>query len=109
MIIMSTGSLAAPSDLQQQVSVNDGELLLNWTAPFSLAGVPILQYTIYVRDYTTGEEYIINTTATEYTLSKPHCGIEVSVSAWNAVGEGEKSDPLFYYTKEGKPYNDLHK
>ena len=93
------------------MSVDDGKFLqLNWIAPITLAGVPILQYSIYVYDYTTGREYTIYTTATGYTLSKPHVQRSIEVSAWNAAGEGERSyPPLFlYYTREGKPYNDLH-
>ena len=87
--------------------MDDRTLQLNWTAPFTLVGVPILQYSIYVYDYTTGDqEHAINTTAVGYILSEPHvqCGVEVSVSAWNAVGEGERSAPIFHYTKEGKPF-----
>ena len=87
------------------MSLDDGALQLTWTAPPTLAGVPILQYSIYIHDYTTGKELTINTTATGCLLSEPHvqCSVEVSVSAWNAVGEGERSAPIFHYTKEGKP------
>ena len=102
MFLYKTGYLAAPAKLQQQTLMETGVVHFNRTAPFTLAGVPILQYSVYVHDYTTGEENIINTTSTEYIHSEPQCGVEVSISAWNAVGEGERTAPLSYYTKEGE-------
>ena len=63
----------------------------------------ITQYTVYITDNYTGDVVKVNVTETQFTT------IEVDglcptfqVSAWNAGGEGELSEPVQESTPQGK-------
>ena len=64
----------------------------------------ITQYTVYITDNYTGDSIVKeNVTETKYTLNIqdelcPTC----QVSAWNAGGEGELSEPMLESTLRGK-------
>ena len=64
----------------------------------------ITQYTVYITDNYTGDSIVKeNVTETKYTFNIqdelcPTC----QVSAWNAGGEGELSEPMLESTPRGK-------
>ena len=69
----------------------------------------ITQYTVYITDNYTGNIIVVkNVTETKYTFNIdddlcPTC----QVSAWNAGGEGEMSEPVQYSTPLGKQAKDI--
>lgn len=74
---------------------------VSWSPPFTLDGVPILQYTVYVTS--KGYNDTLNTTETHLTLEKPCTSTTFQISAWNEVGEGNISK------RYGKPtLKDFH-
>ena len=84
----TTGLLEAPTDVSvEQVSVES--VTVSWSPPFTLDGVPILQYTVYVTS--KGRTEVWNTTETQITLERPHASTTYQISAWNRVGEGNAS------------------
>ena len=84
----TTGLLEAPTDVSvDQVSVES--VTVSWSPPFTLDGVPILQYTVYVTS--KGRTEVWNTTEMQITLERPHASTTYQISAWNRVGEGNAS------------------
>ena len=64
----------------------------------------ITQYTVYITDNSTGNTVTENVTETHFsfnTLNDGSCPI-YQVSAWNAGGEGELSEPVWDSTLQGK-------
>ena len=59
---------------------------VSWSPPFTLDGVPILQYTVYITSI--GRNMTLNITETEITLERPCSSTNYKISAWNEVGEG---------------------
>ena len=93
-----TGYLEAPTNLQL-TEMNSETIQLSWGPPFTLAGVPILQYSVYVDDFTRTPERISiieNTTSVQYVIQKPCSSIRFSVSGWNELGEGAHSASVEY-------------
>ena len=94
----STGKLTAPADLNVSSTVDI--IYLSWTAPSTLditdVDPDISNYTVYIIDIATSTT---NTTHTEYTFCCPasfaHQSYEFSVSAWNELGEGSRSNPMY--------------
>ena len=65
----------------------------------------ITQYTMYITDNYTGNIIVEeNVTETQYTFNASRDGscLIYRVSAWNAGGEGELSDPVQDDTPQGK-------
>ncbi len=85
----------APRNLQ--ASPGDGQVTLNWQAPSSDGGSPILLYTIY-RGTSSGGEAILITVpvVTSYTDATVTNGVTYfyQVSATNAIGEGPRSNEV---------------
>ena len=80
-----TGLLEALTDVTvDKVSVE--RVKVSWSPPFTLDGVPILQYTVYI--ISQGQTETVNTTETHITLMRPHASTTFKISAWNEVGEG---------------------
>ena len=79
-----TGLLEAPTDITVEVCVES--VNISWSPPFTLDGVPILQYTLYI--ISQGQTETVNTTETHITLARPHTSTTYKISAWNEVGEG---------------------
>ena len=61
----------------------------------------ITQYTVYITDNYTGDVVKENVTETQYTFNIHDDGLcpMLQVSAWNAGGEGEWSDPVQLHSK----------
>ena len=66
----------------------------------------ITQYTVYITDNYTGDSIVVeNVTETKYTFNiqdDDHVCPMYRVSAWNAGGEGELSEPVLESTPRGK-------
>ena len=64
----------------------------------------ITQYTVYIFDaYNTSMNRSVNTTETSFTLThNVYLCPMYQVSAWNAGGEGNKSEPVQDSTPQGK-------
>ena len=65
----------------------------------------ITQYTVYITDNYTGNIIIVkNVTETQFTFNTSQaCSCPMyQVSAWNAGGEGELSEPVQESTPRGK-------
>ena len=82
---MVTGLLEAPTDVGTEVGVKN--ITLSWSPPFTLNGVPIIQYTVYIIRQRHTET--VNTTKTQITLKKSCTNTAYQISAWNKVGEGD--------------------
>ena len=83
-----TGLLEAPTDVSIEVGVEN--MTLSWSPPYTIDGVPILHYIVYIiRQGHTAE--IVNTTETLITLDKSCTSTAYQISAWNEVGEGNKT------------------
>ena len=71
----------------------------------------ITQYTVYITDnYTRNIIAEVNVTETRFTsnIQKDNCLCPMyRVSAWNAGGEGELSEPVQDSTPQGKQANDF--
>ena len=83
-----TGLLEAPTDVSIEVGVEN--MTLSWSPPFTIDGVPILHYIVYIiRQGHTAET--VNTTETHITLEKSCTNTAYRISAWNEAGEGNKT------------------
>ena len=101
-----TAQLPSPGSVQQ---VNSSTI--KWNPPYSTINNDVIQvdphitqYTIYGTDIYTGniivEENVTGTQFTSNTRGGDLCLI-YQVSAWNAGGEGEKSQPVQESTTQG--------
>ena len=91
-LVLSVGYLAPPTEVRvEQVSVDT--VNVSWSPPFTLEGVPILNYTVYITS-STGSSETVNTTQTEISLQRPCADTTYQVSGWNEVGEGNTSSPV---------------
>ena len=77
----------------EQVSVDT--VSVSWNPPFTLEGVSILHYTVYITS-STGSSEAVNATQTEISLQRPCADTTYQVSAWSEVGEGNTSSPVTY-------------
>ena len=80
----STGILEAPTDVKIEASVE--RVIVSWSPPFTLGGVPILHYSVYITSQGVSEQR--NTTETHISLERPCASTTYQISAWNEVGEG---------------------
>ena len=91
-LALSVGYLAPPTEVRvEQVSVDT--VSVSWSPPFTLEGVPILHYTVYITS-STGSSEAVNTTQTEISLQRPCADTTYQVSGWNEAGEGNTSSPV---------------
>ena len=69
----------------------------------------ITQYTVYITDNYTGDVVKVNITETQFTFNNQGnvlCPM-YQVSAWNAGGEGQLSEPVQESTLQGKLAKDI--
>ena len=83
---MLIGLLEAPSDVMFDIVSRD-RVIVSWSPPFTLDGIPILYYTVNIISQGVVTEQI-NTTETHITLERPCVSTTYQISAWNDVGEG---------------------
>uniref|UniRef100_A0A1X7U767 Fibronectin type-III domain-containing protein n=1 Tax=Amphimedon queenslandica TaxID=400682 RepID=A0A1X7U767_AMPQE len=69
--------------------INSTVLSLQYTAPYTLSGVPILHYNILILPTNTS----VNITDTQYNIHiNDHCiSYNISITPWNIVGAGNIS------------------
>ena len=65
----------------------------------------ITQYTVYITDNYTGDVAKINVTETCFTTKVNGSCSMFQVSAWNAGGEGELSEPVQESTPQGRQFD----
>ena len=86
----------APSDVMFDI-VSDDRVIVSWSPPYTLDGIPILYYTVNIISQGVVTEQI-NTNETLITLERPCVSTTYQISAWNDVGEGNA-------TISGKTYS----
>ena len=89
-ILVLIGLLEAPSDVMFDIVSRD-RVIVSWSPPFTLDGIPILYYTVNIISQGVVTEQI-NTTETHITLERPCVSTTYQISAWNDVGEGNAVD-----------------
>ena len=107
LILSLTAHLVAPGNLHINDSVNSTSII-EWTPPYSAMNNDtihvdphITHYTVYITDNYTGDVVKVNVTDTRFTSNNQgniHCPM-YQVSAWNAGGEGELSEPVQPHSK----------
>ena len=117
MIYSSAGPLPPPENVT--ISSQNSSTQLQWKPPYYTMNIEsdvihvdphITQYTVYIFDASNGSMIrSVNTTETSFTLTHniPLCPM-YRVSAWNAGGEGEWSEPLQESTLQGKRLPELN-
>ena len=85
------GLLEAPTDVVVEADSRES-VRVSWSPPFTLDGVPILHYSVYITSKGFLEQR--NTTETSIILRRPHASITYQITAWNRVGEGNASKTL---------------
>ena len=110
------GPLSSPENLI--LSTQDSSTQLQWKPPYYTMNQEsdvihvdphITQYTVYTSDgYNRRMIHSVNTTETSFTPTHnvPLCPM-YQVSAWNAGGEGELSEPVQDGTPQGKQAKDF--
>ena len=105
------GPLPPPENVT--ISSQNSSTQLQWKPPYNTMNREsdvihvdpnITQYTVYIFDATTRTMmHSVNTTKTSFTPTHniPLCPM-YRVSAWNAGGEGELSEPVWDSTPQGK-------
>ncbi|CAI8019959.1 hypothetical protein GBAR_LOCUS11952 [Geodia barretti] len=102
------GLLKAPTDVSVE-AVGVDSINVSWSPPFTLEGVPILQYSVYITSQGVSEQR--NTTETHISLERPCASTTYQISAWNEVGEGNATRKAFLTIIEAavKVINELKK
>ena len=111
-MVSPTGCLPSPEDVYINESVNSPTI--EWKPPYSAMNNEsdiiyvdphITQYTVYITDNYTGNVVVkVNVTDNHFTFNNQGnvlCPM-YQVSAWNAGGEGELSEPVWDSTPRGK-------
>ena len=101
-IIRVQGRLAAVSDLDIMGPTNCSVLVISWTAPYTLPGVPIRNYTINITRHSDGAVLKTDTTnTTEYWYMYIQEDVVFMVAAVNDAGTGNASN--FTITRPTSP------
>ena len=109
--VWSTGPLPSPDNVT--LSYQNSSTQLQWKPPYSSVNNDIIrvdphitQYTVHITDnYTRNIIVKENVTETQFTPNiQLHDGLcpTCNVSAWNAGGEGNRSEPVWESTPRGK-------
>ena len=94
------------------VSIDSTTVLISWSPPFTLEGVPILGYNVTITNTTSGEELKTeNTTMLNYTFSiddpDPDNCFSVTVVPINGAGPGENVTKIFIFSLGGFNFTEL--
>ena len=87
-MVVFLGLLEAPTDVSVK-TISAKSVMVSWSPPSTLAGIPILHYSVYITSEGLTEQ--INTTETHITMGRPCSSTTYQISAWNEVGEGNTS------------------
>ena len=96
------GLLDAPTDVTVE-RISRENMRVSWSPPFTLDGVPILDYSVYITNQGVSEQ--LTTTETNITLRRPCASTIYHISAWNKV---ERETPLVLMTKSASMLCTLH-
>ena len=107
---MHAGHLPSPENVHINETVN-----IKWNPPYYSVNNDVIHvdphithYTVYITDIYTRNTIKENVTETQFTFNTREddlCPMYMyQVSAWNAGGEGEKSQPVQESTLRGKEY-----
>ena len=97
------GLLNSVNDLAV-VSINSTTVLISWSPPFTLEGVPILGYNVTITNTTSGENETMSvegdTTMLYYSIDHPDPdnNFTVTVVPINKAGLGEASSFVFHFS-----------
>ena len=99
---MPAGLLESVSNLTV-VPINSTTVLISWSPPFTLEGVPILGYNVTITNTTSGENETMSvegdTTMLYYSIDHPDNNFTVTVVPINGAGPGEDAlESLKIYT-----------
>ena len=88
----STGVLKPVKNLIVTL-INSTTVLISWSPPFTLEGVPILGYNVTITN-TSGENetMLVKDTTLLYTVYRKYINITVTVIPINEIGAGEPAD-----------------
>ena len=101
--MLNTGLLQSVTDLTV-VSINSTTVLISWSPPFTLKGVPILGYNVMITDTASGENETMSvegdTTMLFYTIDHPDPdnNFTVTVVPINGAGPGENVTKVFLFS-----------
>ena len=86
--------------------INSTSLLLQYTAPYTLTGVPILYYNILILPTNIS----VNITGTQYNIHiTEYCiNYNISITPWNSVGMGNTTTLYNVVIYQGKYRNSIH-
>ena len=112
-VCILNADLLDPPGTLTVMNTNSGDIKLTWTPPFTLditdVDPDISNYTVYIINTNTSNTGTVSVTEldesgvveTEYTFTglpgedpDPCHVYQFSISAWNVVGEGERSEPV---------------
>ena len=83
--------------------VNSTTVLISWSPPFTLEGVPILGYNVTIADTTSGEDetLFVGETTLLYSIngSNPDTNFTIIVVPINVVGAGQPAHQVFSLCK----------
>ena len=100
---MCAGLLGPVSDLTV-VPVNSTTVLISWSPPFTLEGVPILGYNVTITNTTSGENETMSVEGDATMLyhsidhPDPDNNFTVTVVPINGAGPGEDATTLFSFS-----------
>ena len=112
---LGSGHLPSP---ERVVIINEhvNSSSVEWKPPYSARNSDIIHvdphithYTVYITDNHTGDVVKVNVTETHFTSNNQGNVLcpTYQVSAWNAGGEGEFSEPMQESTSRGKQAKNL--
>ena len=106
---MCAGLLKPVSDLNVTL-INSTTVLISWSPPFTLEGVPILGYNVTITNTTSGENETMSvegdTTMLYYSIDHPDPdnNFTVTVVPINGAGPGEDATTLFSFGEHNSYY-----
>ena len=91
-VFIITGRLTSVTNIEH-IELNNTALLLTFTPPATLVGVPISNYSIEFVDkntteWTSGNNPVLSIHPSDYCTEQ----MMIKVSAWNGVGKGETNN-----------------
>ena len=98
-----TGLLESVSNLTVVVLINSTTVLISWSPPFTLEGVPILSYNVTITNTTSGENETMSvegdTTMLYYSIDHPDPdnNFTVTVVPINGAGPGKEALESFKF------------
>ena len=91
----NSGKLPAIKPKSSDVGTDSCTVRIFWNAPFTLKGVPILRYNVYITNNESGNKKEKFVKSTKFLIQFGQFNsINISIAAVNGAGEGNLSVPL---------------